>query len=96
MVYLGILFWRRSPARESLGILLPILEQCPGSNADPKAFRGARWLRKANCRFCPFPDIFIQPRTQVYKGRYEEYCLALFFEEVTVSSPLAGQAHYGQ
>jgi hypothetical protein len=37
MVYLGILFWRRSSARESLGILLPVLEQYPGSNADPKS-----------------------------------------------------------
>jgi len=48
---------------------------------------------KTNCRCCPFPDIFIQPRTQVYKGRYEEYCLALFFDEVTVFNALAGQAH---
>jgi hypothetical protein len=49
--------------------------------------------RRRTCRFCPFPDIFIQPRTQVYKDCSKEYCLALIFYGVTVSNPLAGQKH---
>jgi hypothetical protein len=43
--------------------------------------------------FCSFPDIFIQPRTQVYKGSYKEYFLALYFDELTAKNHLAGQAH---